>query len=87
METALPSLRLIVRAFLAGIVVVGLSGCSGAPEEDRYAIANGANAEVGSVEVRSLLIVASDKNEPGRLLATLFNTSDEPVRRNILGRE
>lgn len=79
MDTALRSLGLIVRAFLAGIIVLGLSGCYGAPEEDRYAIANGANAEVGSIEVRSLLIVASDKNEPGRLLATLFNTSDEPV--------
>lgn len=61
------------------MVILCLPGCSGAPEEDWYAIANGADTEVGNIEVRSLLLVANEKNEPGRLLGTLFNTSDEPV--------
>ncbi|PNI07304.1 hypothetical protein CXX84_17145 [Arthrobacter sp. AFG7.2] len=44
-----------------------------------YAIANGVDAEVGGIEVRSLLIVSAAESEPGRLLGTLFNRSQEAV--------
>lgn len=68
------------RALTAAISVLFLAACSGAPEEDTYAIANGVNAEVGDVEIRSLLIVSSAESEPGRLLGTLFNRSQETVQ-------
>lgn len=63
-----------------GVVLVGLPGCSAAtPDEDWHAIANGVDGDVGAVEIRSLLIVSQDENQPGRFLGTLFNTSTEPV--------
>lgn len=65
---------------VAGLVLLGLSGCSTAsPDEDWYAIANGVDAELGGVEVRSLLLVSEGANKPGRFLGTLFNTSTSPV--------
>lgn len=66
-------------AILAAVIALGLAGCAGSPEEDWYAIANGTDAGVGGVEVRSLLIVSSGENRPGRLLGTLFNTTEKPV--------
>lgn len=64
---------------LTAMIALGLSGCAGPAEEDWYAIANGTDADVGGVEVRSLLIVSSGENRPGRLLGMLFNTTERPV--------
>lgn len=67
-------------SLVAGLTFMGLSGCSTAtPDEDWYAIANGVDADIGGVEVRSLLLVSEDANKPGRFLGTLFNTSTSPV--------
>jgi hypothetical protein len=63
--------------------VLFLAACSGAPEEDTYAITNGVNADVGGIEIRSLLIVSAAESEPGRLLGTLFNRSQETVEVSI----
>lgn len=70
----------LLGSFAAGLLLIGLSGCSTAtPDEDWYAIASGVDADVGGVEVRSLLLVSEDANKPGRFLGTLFNTSTSPV--------
>ncbi|TLM84707.1 hypothetical protein [Pseudarthrobacter sp. NamE5] len=71
------------KALAAAVSVLFLAACSGAPEEDTYAIANGVNADIGDVEVRSLLIVSAAESEPGRLLGTLFNKSPEAVEVSI----
>ena len=71
------------RALTAACAALVLAACSGAPEEDTYAIANGVNAEVGGIEVRSLLVVSAAESEPGRVLGTLFNRSQEPVEVTI----
>lgn len=64
MRTGLRSQRYVTQAFLTAMVILCLPGCSGAPEEDWYAIANGADTEVGNIEVRSLLLVANEKTNP-----------------------
>ncbi|CAN7507915.1 hypothetical protein LJR013_003590 [Pseudarthrobacter oxydans] len=74
-----PSSQLLGAGFM-GVILVGLLGCSTAtPDEDWHAIANGVDGDVGTVDVRSLLIVSRDASHPGRFLGTLFNTSTEPV--------
>lgn len=71
------------RTLTAVVSVLFIAGCSGAAEEDTYAIANGVNAEVGGIEIRSLLIVSAAESKPGRLLGTLFNRSPELVEVSI----
>lgn len=71
--------KLFLNGLLAAMIALGFSGCAGPAEEDWYAIANGTDADVGGVEVRSVLIVSSGENRPGRLLGTLFNTTERPV--------
>ncbi|WP_146031889.1 hypothetical protein [Arthrobacter sp. AFG7.2] len=71
--------RRAAKALSTALSILFLAACSGAPDEDMYAIANGVDAEVGGIEVRSLLIVSAAESEPGRLLGTLFNRSQEAV--------
>jgi hypothetical protein len=78
-----PAWKRPVRALTAAVSVLFLAACSGAPEEDTYAIANGTNADIGGIEIRSLLIVSTNESEPGRLLGTLFNHSQETVEISI----
>ena len=64
---------------------LALSGCSfisGGPEygpDDYPAIANGLDAHIGTVEIRSFLIVSTGEGEPGRFLGTVFNDSGDPA--------
>ncbi|MGR0221811.1 hypothetical protein [Agromyces sp. ZXT2-6] len=66
-----------VLAAMAGCAVV--AGDEPLPPEELEAIALGANAEVSDVAARSIVLVAADRGEPGRLLGTLFNRGDAPV--------
>lgn len=69
-------------ALAAAVTVLGslsLTGCYEAAEEDWDAIAVGEDSVVGSIELRSFLLVASEEGQPGRLLGTLNNESDQPV--------
>lgn len=74
------------RTWLAASLLVtstALSGCYGAAEEDWDGIAVGEDGVVGTVELRSILIVGSEEGAPGRLLGTLENEADEPVEVTI----
>jgi hypothetical protein len=61
------------------IAMTALSSCSAPVEDDRDAIAVGEDGSVGSVKLRSFLLVASGESEPGRLLGTLDNESDQQL--------
>lgn len=48
----------LLGSLVDGLTLIGISGCSTAtPDEDWYAIANGVDADIGGVEVRSPLRV------------------------------
>lgn len=84
METERCSFRRgAAKALLAAAVLLFALGCSNQPEEDTYAVATGVNADVGTIQVRSLLIVSAAESVPGRLLGSLFNFSQEPVEVTI----
>ncbi len=69
-----------LRVILMAALVATLGGCyNSSPNATTFAVANGVNATVGGVEVRSLLIVSEAKGKPGRLLGTLFNQTQAPV--------
>ncbi len=68
-----------ITASLTFMASLSLTGCYEAAEEDWDAIAVGEDGVVGSVELRSFLLVASEEGQPGRLLGTLNNESDQPI--------
>ena len=72
--------RRFLAAMLApGIAALLLTGCTPPPEEDHYAIAVGSHKDFAGLELRSIFIVTSAENEPGRILGTVFNKTDENV--------
>lgn len=70
-------------ALLISVLVLSLAGCYETGPEGSAATAVGVDADVGPMQVRSLLIVSSDEGKPGRLLGMLFNTSDKPTEVTI----
>ncbi|GAA4066998.1 hypothetical protein [Agromyces indicus] len=78
-------LRRAAAALMAATALASMSGCAMTggeeplPPEELEAIALGANGEAGDVAARSIVIVAADEGEPGRLLGTVFNRGDDAV--------
>lgn len=77
--------RRVAASLCVAATIASMSGCAviageePLPPEELEAIALGANAEVSHVAARSIVLVAADRGEPGRLLGTLFNRGDAPV--------
>ncbi|MHA7240820.1 hypothetical protein [Arthrobacter sp. TMS1-12-1] len=70
----------------AVLVMLGVSGCSFTSEQStttQYAASDGIVKDVGPVLLRNILIVGSDGESSGRLVGTVFNTSDQPVDLSI----
>lgn len=61
------------------IAALLLTACTPPPDEDRYAIAVGSDKDFAGLEMRSIFIVTAAENEPGRVLGTIFNKTDENI--------
>jgi hypothetical protein len=78
--------RRTAASLCAAAAIASMSGCAmiagdePLPPEELEAIALGANGEVADVAARSIVIVASDRGEPGRLLGTIVNRGDDAVQ-------
>lgn len=77
--TAIPRSLCAVFTLTALTALTALTSCSSPAEENWNAIATGVDGEVGGVEVRSLLLVASEEGQPARFLGTLVNPGNESV--------
>jgi hypothetical protein len=78
----------VQQAVAAGAVLLtlGVSGCSFTVDQSTtapYAASDGIVKDLGPVLLRNLLIVGRDDEAAGRLVGTVFNTSDEPVDLSI----
>lgn len=76
----------IVTAAAAVVVSAALTACAAdepsrveVPPSELEAVAVGTNLDVGEIKIRSLLVVATDEGEPGRLLGNVFNPTDAAV--------
>lgn len=70
----------------AVLMMLGVSGCSFTAEQftaTPYAASDGIVKDVGPLLLRNILIVGSDDEAAGRLIGTVFNTSDDPVELSI----
>lgn len=69
-------------AAVSSLTAVVLTGCTLLVAEeygpdDWPALANGIDAEVATVEVRSFLIISTDEGEAGRFLGTIVNNAND----------
>lgn len=70
----------------AVLIMLGVSGCSFTAEQfttTPYAPSDGIVKDLGPVLLRNILVVGRDDDTAGRLIGTVFNTSDEPVDLSI----
>lgn len=70
----------------AVLVMLAVSGCNLVAEQStttQYAASDGIVKDLGPVLLRNVLIVGSDDEAAGRLIGTVFNTSDQPVDLSI----
>ncbi|MFJ6003935.1 hypothetical protein [Arthrobacter sp. NPDC092385] len=70
----------------AVLLMLGVSGCSFTVDQSTtapYAASDGIVKDLGPVLLRNILIVGRDDETAGRLVGTVFNTSDDPVDLSI----
>ncbi|MDQ0769267.1 hypothetical protein QF031_002016 [Pseudarthrobacter defluvii] len=62
-----------------GMSAFMLTGCYHSSEGDHDPVALGADLNFAGLKLRSVLIITSGQNEPGRVLGTIFNTTATPM--------
>lgn len=62
---------------LAGAAI--LTGCATGGEDNWNSTAVGDDKSIGTIDLRSVLLVTTDEGEPARLLGTFVNNSDQSV--------
>jgi hypothetical protein len=70
----------------AVLLMLGVSGCSFTADQSTttpYAASDGIVKDLGPVLLRNILVVGRDDETAGRLVGTVFNTSDQPVDLDI----
>ncbi|MCQ9165037.1 MULTISPECIES: hypothetical protein [unclassified Arthrobacter] len=71
-----------------GIGAIAFTGCSAINEQSTTKIkvvSDGVDANVGSLELRNVLVISQGSDAPGRVLGTFYNTSDSDATLTISG--
>lgn len=77
-----------VAAFVLGAGLLSLTGCGYTnPQQTtlQYTASDGIHADVGPVQLRNILIVASDENQPGRVIGAIYNSASEDITVSLNG--
>ncbi len=73
---------------LIGAGALAVSGCSYINPQSTgqiYSASDGVRSDIGSLQLRNILIVSSGENKPGRVIGAVFNTSDSDIQLTISG--
>ena len=82
--------KLAIAAAALSTGLIGLTGCgyiNAQQTTEQYTASDGTHAEVGPVQLRNMLIVASDENQPGRVIGAIYNSSPNDVKVTLSGAE
>lgn len=80
-------------AMAAAALSVGLltlTGCgyiNAQQTSEQYAASDGTRSDVGPVQLRNMLIVASGEDQPGRVIGAIYNSSSNDVKVTLSGAE
>ncbi|WP_284753531.1 hypothetical protein [Arthrobacter sp. efr-133-R2A-120] len=80
--------KLAMAAAAIGISLLSVSGCGYInPQQtnEQYSPSDGVRDDLGSLQLRNMLIVSTDANKPGRVIGAVFNTSSSDATLTISG--
>lgn len=86
--TAISRKRRAALATIAAVAMLSVTGCGYVTKQAttiEYAASDGVNGEVGPLELRNMLVIAEDADEPGRITGAVYNNSDEEVQLTMAG--
>ncbi len=80
--------KLAMAAAAISIGLLSVTGCGYInPQQtnQQYSPSDGVRADLGSLQLRNMLIVSTDANKPGRVIGAVFNTSSSDATLTISG--
>lgn len=80
--------KLAMAAAAIGIGLLSVTGCGYInPQQtnEQYSPSDGVRDDLGSLQLRNMLIVSTDANKPGRVIGAVFNTSSSDATLTISG--
>ncbi|GAB2743191.1 hypothetical protein GCM10027038_46710 [Arthrobacter bambusae] len=80
--------KLAMAAAAIGISLLSVTGCGYInPQQtnEQYSPSDGVRDDLGSLQLRNMLIVSTDANKPGRVIGAVFNTSSSDATLTISG--
>lgn len=80
--------KLAIAAAAIGVGLLSVTGCGFVNAQQtthQYAASDGIKADLGALQLRNILIVASGENEPGRVIGAVFNTSSSDATLTMSG--
>ncbi|MFE4194599.1 hypothetical protein ACFRJ9_01945 [Paenarthrobacter sp. NPDC056912] len=80
--------KLAIAAAAIGVGLLSVTGCGFVNAQQtthQYSASDGIKADLGQLQLRNMLIVASGEKEPGRVIGAVFNKSSSDATLTISG--
>ncbi len=80
--------KLAIAAAAIGVGLLSVTGCGFVNAQQtthQYSASDGIKADLGPLQLRNILIVASGENEPGRVIGAVFNQSSSDATLTLSG--
>lgn len=78
-------LALTAAALGASLLTAGCGYITPQQTSHQYSASDGIRADLGPLQLRNILIVSKDENEPGRLIGAVYNSSSKDVKLTVNG--
>ncbi|MCC2660738.1 MAG: hypothetical protein K0R37_1512 [Arthrobacter sp.] len=82
--------KMAMAAAALSVGLLTLTGCgyiNAQQTSEQYAASDGTRSDVGPVQLRNMLIVATGENQPGRVIGAVYNSSSNDVKVTLSGAE
>jgi hypothetical protein len=80
--------KLAMATAALGVGLLSLTGCgytNAQQTTQQYSASDGTHTELGALELRNMLILATGEDQPGRLTGAVYNDSSEDVTLTLTG--
>ncbi|HET7414561.1 MAG TPA: hypothetical protein VFI97_02550 [Arthrobacter sp.] len=80
--------RAALATTIAAVATLSVTGCGYVTKQAttiEYAASDGVNGQVGPLELRNMLVIAEDADQPGRISGAVYNNSNQKVKLTMEG--